>query len=103
MARIWFLRMGTAILLASAVLGRAHAAGLSGTAPRGVAAGGELDLLPTILSAVDGELGAGANVWVGRDRLRLRAVGAHIAFPPGGLTPSGFQDRRLTAAAGIVD
>ncbi|SRR6266568_1100865 len=100
---IWFLRMGTVVLLVSAEVGGAHAAEPSGRAPRGVAVGGELDLLPTILSALDGELGSGANLWVGQDRLRLRAVGAHIAFPPGGLTPSGFKDRRLTAAAGIVD
>jgi hypothetical protein len=68
-----------------------------------VAIGGEIDLLPVVLSAADGQLGGGVNVWIGRDRVRLRAVGTYIAFPPGALTPSGFEDRQLTVAAGIVD
>lgn len=68
----------------------------------GVAVGAELDLLPIVLSAAAGELGGGGNLWLGRDRVRLRAVGAYVAFPPG-LTPSGFEGRRLTVAAGIVD
>lgn len=72
-------------------------------AEQGTAVGAELDLLPTVLSAVDGQLGGGGNLWVGRDRLRLRAVGTHVEFPEGALTPSGFEDRRLTVAAGIVD
>jgi hypothetical protein len=71
--------------------------------PDRVALGLELDLLPTVLSAVDGQFGIGGNVWVGHDRLRLRAVGTRVEFPPGFLTPEGFQNRQLTVAAGIVD
>jgi hypothetical protein len=62
----------------------------------------ELDALPFVLSAVAGQPGGAGNLWIGLDRLRLRAVGAHVAFPSG-LTPTGFQDRELTVAAGIVD
>jgi hypothetical protein len=72
-------------------------------APDRVALGLEVDLLPTVLSAADGELGGGFNAWVGQGHLRLRAVGSQIHFPQGFLTPPGFQDRRLTVAAGIVD
>lgn len=96
------IRAGAALLLAIAVIGPARAAEDSAVEPRTVA-GAEVDLLPTVLSAVDGRLGGGANVWVGRDRVRARAVGTHIAFPRGALTPSGFEDRKLTVAAGIVD
>ncbi len=76
-------------------------------APRGppdrVALGLEVDLLPTGLSAVGGQLGGGGNVWAGYERMRLRAVGSQIYFPPGSLTPPGFENRQLTVAAGIVD
>jgi len=71
--------------------------------PERITLGLEIDLLPTVLSAVDGQLGGSANVWVGLDRIRLRAVGSYISFPPGFLTPSGFQNRELMVAAGIVD
>jgi hypothetical protein len=64
--------------------------------------GFELDALPFVFSAIEGRPGGAANVWAGSDRIRLRAVAAHIAFPPG-LTPSGFENRELTVAAGIVD
>ena len=89
------------VLLAVLVLGRARAAEASAPGPRTVV-GAEVDLLPVALSAAAGELGGGVNVWVGRDRVRMRAVGTYLAFP-GGLTPSGFEDRRLAVAAGIVD
>ena len=88
------------LLIALCVLaGRVQAA----ESPENVALGFEIDLLPFTLSAIDGQLGGAANVWLGLDRVRLRAVGSHIAFPPGFLTPSGFSNRELTAAAGIVD
>jgi hypothetical protein len=95
-------KIGAALVLAAVAVGPARAAG---DAPAGapLAVGVELDLLPVALSAIDGQVGGGANVWIGRDRVRLRAVGAYIAFPPGALTPSGFEDRELTVAAGIVD
>jgi hypothetical protein len=91
-----------ALLAVTAAPGPAHAADAPASEP-GIAVGAELDLLPVVLSAAAGKLGGGANVWVGRDRVRLRAVGTYVAFPSGALTPSGFEDRELTVAAGIVD
>jgi hypothetical protein len=94
------------LLAAVALLAGATPAGAADPArssPDRVALGLEVDLLPTVLSAIDGQFGAGGNLWVGRDRLRLRAVGTQVHFPPGSLTPTGFQDRQLTVAAGIVD
>jgi len=89
------------LLAAAAAAGPARAEEAPG--PSRVALGAELDLLPVVLSAADGRLGAGANVWAGRGHIRLRAVGTYVAFPPGALTPSGFEDRELAVAAGIVD
>jgi hypothetical protein len=71
--------------------------------PGRIALGLELDLLPTVVSAAAGEVGGGGNVWLGRDRLRLRLVGTRMVFPDGFQTPSGFKDRELIAVAAIVD
>jgi len=94
------------LLAAVALLAGATPAGAADAAPGSpdrVALGLEVDLLPAVLSAIDGQFGAGGNLWVGYDRLRLRAVGTQVYFPSGFLTPTGFQDRELTVAAGIVD
>jgi hypothetical protein len=91
------------ILLTLFALAPARAAEPPAPPQAGIALGAELDLLPTVVSAAAGEVGAGGNVWIGRDRLRLRAVGTRMTFPDGFQTPSGFQDRELTVAAGIVD
>jgi hypothetical protein len=96
------LRAGATLVLATIVHGQARGADDAASAPR-TAAGVEIDLLPIVLSAAAGRLGGGANVWVGRGHVRVRAVGTYVAFPPGALTPSGFEDRELAVAAGIVD
>jgi hypothetical protein len=90
-------------LLCLAAFGNAQADDSQAATPQRVTMGMEVDLLPTVLSATAGELGGSGNVWIGLDRIRLRAVGSYIAFPQGFLTPSGFADRELTVAAGIVD
>jgi len=94
-----------AAALAALTLASRAAADDAGTAPDAgrLALGLEIDLLPTVVSAAAGEVGAGGNVWVGRDRLRLRMVGARMVFPDGFQTPAGFQGRELIVAAGIVD
>jgi len=92
---------GATLALACAALAAPVAA--AGQGRKQVASGLELDLLPVVLSAVDGEPGIGGSVWIGTDRMRLRAVGAAISFPPGTFTPSGFENRKLAVAAGIVD
>jgi hypothetical protein len=90
-------------LLCLASFATAEASDSQEAAPERVALGAELDLLPIALSAAAGQVGGSGNVWVGLDRIRLRAVGSYIAFPLGFLTPSGFASRELTVAAGIVD
>ena len=100
------IRAEAALLLAMAVLGSARAADDLASPSRTVA-GAEVDLLPTVLSAVDGQLGAGANVWVGRDRVRLRAVGTYIAFPPGfnygfASQPEGVVATGVQRAQGVL-
>jgi hypothetical protein len=66
------------------------------------AVGVEVDLLPTIASAVAGEAGGALQVWGGRGRDRLRVVGAHLHYPDG-LTESPFARRSTTAVALLYD
>ena len=106
-ARVVRVRVGgpsaAAMILVLLTLGPGRARAEGPAAGSAAAVGVEIDLLPVVLSAADGQLGGGANVWIGRDRVRLRAVGTYVAFPPGALAPSGFERRRLTVAAAIVD
>jgi len=89
-----------------AIAGSAPSARAAGDAPQArterVELGAEVGLLPTVRSAAGGQSGGAMNVWMGFDRVWLRAVGSSIAFPPG-LAPAGFDSRQLTVAAGIAD
>jgi len=91
-------RLGV-LLLASALLAARPAAALD---LRPEAAGVEVDLLPTVASAVAGEAGGSLQGWAGKDRNRLRLVGAHLHYP-NGLTAAPFADRSATVAAIIYD
>jgi hypothetical protein len=64
--------------------------------------GVEVDLLPIVLSAAAGEPGLSLQLWAGRGRQRLRAVGALIHFPDR-LTDEPFRDRETTVLALIYD
>jgi hypothetical protein len=64
--------------------------------------GGELDLLPVVISAADGELGAGFHLWGGRGLTRVRLVTAVVYFPDA-LTDAPFRDRELTAFGVLYD
>jgi hypothetical protein len=64
--------------------------------------GGELDLLPVVISAADGELGGGFQLWGGRGWSRVRIVTAVVHFPDA-LTDAPFRDRDLTAFAVLYD
>ncbi len=88
------------VVLAATLPVRAIAAPSDGT-PRN-AIGVELDLLPVAVSAADGELGAGLELWAGRGRDRVRIVTALVRFPDA-LTSAPFRDRDLTAVALIYD
>src|SRR5437588_172715 len=73
-------------------------------APRAVALGFNLDLFPTVISAVNGKVGIAPQVWVGLEPVRLRFVGAHLE-PPDALAfaDKGFVHPTTTAFAAIVD
>ncbi len=66
------------------------------------AVGVEVDLLPVAASAAAGEAGGALQLWAGRDRIRLRLVGADLHYPDA-FTPSPFGDRHITVAAALVD
>lgn len=72
-------------------------------APRRLALGFAIDLLPTVLSATAGQFGMGGQIWVGIDHVRLRLVGAQIADPNWLAADQGFRDRESTVLAFIVD
>jgi hypothetical protein len=88
-----------ALLLSAALLVTGPAAALD---LRPEAVGVEVDLLPTVASAVAGEAGGALQLWVGADRNRLRLVGAHLHYPDG-LTSPPFADRSSTVAALLYD
>jgi len=71
--------------------------------PYHLAVGATVDLLPIALSASVGQLGASGQVWVGVDHVRLRLVGARIAFPDWLAGKDGFQDQRTLVGALLVD
>jgi hypothetical protein len=66
------------------------------------AVGVEVDLLPTVVSAIDGAPGGSVQLWArwGNDRVRL--VGAHLDYP-NALTAAPFEDHQNTTVALIYD
>ncbi len=102
-------RTGVVCLTAAALLvaGVARAEGDVGAAAAGkpsdrVTLGVEVDLLPVVASAIDGELGGSLQVWAGQGLNRLRLVAAKLHYP-NGLTDAPFADQQSTAAALIYD
>ena len=90
--------VGVLVLSAALLAGRPAAA----LELRPEAAGVEVDLLPTVASAMAGEAGGALQLWAGADRNRIRLVGAHLHYPDG-LTAAPFADRSSTVAAVIYD
>ena len=69
-----------------------------------LALGFNLDLLPTALSAANGEFGYAPQVWLGVNHVRLRFVGAHLEPPDAfAFAPSGFRHPTTTAFATLID
>jgi hypothetical protein len=69
-----------------------------------MAIGLQLDLFPTVISAVNGELGYAPQVWLGIGHARLRLIGAHLE-PPDGLAfaDDGFENPTTTSFAVTID
>jgi len=71
---------------------------------RRTALGFDVDLLPTVLSAVNGRAGYAPQIWFGIDRVRIRLVGAHLEPPDAfAFAPEGFHHPTTTAFAAIFD
>ena len=86
------------------VLPTAVRADESREAPRPMALGFNLDLLPTVLSAANGKLGYAPQVWLGLGHARVRFVGAHLEPPTAfAFAPSGFRNPTTTAFAALLD
>ncbi len=88
--------------------GDPHGASHTDTPPaptsRKLAFGLQLDLFPTVASAIDGEFGIAPQVWLGVERVRVRLVAARVALPDGlAFVSDGFTNARTTAAALIFD
>jgi hypothetical protein len=69
-----------------------------------MALGFNVDLFPTVISAVNGKLGYAPQVWIGIDRVRVRFVGAHLEAPDAfAFADEGFENPTTTAFAAIID
>lgn len=72
--------------------------------PRAMAIGFNLDLLPTVLSAVNGKFGYAPQIWLGMGHARVRFVGAHLEPPDAfAFAPEGFHSPTTTAFAALID
>jgi hypothetical protein len=70
---------------------------------RKLALGVQLDLFPTVISAVNGRFGGAPQIWVGIDHVRVRFVGAHLEPPDSFAFQDGFIHPTTTAFATLVD
>jgi len=68
------------------------------------ALGFQLDLFPTVVSAVNGKLGYAPQVWLGVESVRLRLVTAHLEPPDAvAFADEGFKNPSTTVVATMVD
>jgi len=65
-------------------------------------AGYAIDLLPTILSAAQGEAGYSFQAWAGVDRARVRVVAAHL-YQPDSMIDDSFENYEMNVTAFIID
>jgi hypothetical protein len=69
-----------------------------------LALGINLDLLPTVLSAINGRVGYAPQAWIGIDHFRARLVAAHLEPPNAfAFADDGFRNPRTTVLASILD
>src|SRR5438477_5429214 len=73
-------------------------------AERPMALGVQLDLFPTVVSAVNGKEGYAPQLWLGIAPIRLRLVGAHLEPPDAfAFADEGFVHPTTTVFATIID
>jgi hypothetical protein len=69
-----------------------------------MAIGFNLDLMPTVMSGVNGKLGYGPQVWLGIDRARVRFAGTHLEPPDRfAFAAPGFRHPTTTSFAAMID
>lgn len=68
-----------------------------------VAMGFQLDLFPTVVSAVNGKVGYAPQVWMGIENVRLRLIAAHLEPPDAFTFDDRVVDPNLTAIAATID
>lgn len=104
--RVSFVALAAAseLMFASAVSATASSEDACAPSNPRIALGFNLDLLPTVASAVNGKLGYAPQIWVSLERVRIRLVGAHLEPPDAfAAAPSGFHSPTLTAFAAVID
>lgn len=66
------------------------------------AAGFAVDLLPTVLSATQGEAGYSFQAWTGFENVKMRVVAAHL-YQPDSVINDSFENYEMNVAAFIMD
>ncbi len=65
--------------------------------------GFQLDLFPTVVSAIAGQFGIAPQVWLGIRPLRLRLISAHMHLPDAFTFDDDVVDPSLTVVASTID
>lgn len=68
-----------------------------------VAVGLQLDLFPTVISAINGRTGYAPQVWAGIQPVRLRLIGAHLEPPDAFTFDDAVVDPSITVLAATID
>ena len=103
-SQVWMSACASFALFGTAMPVRASAQEQRREAHQPLALGFNIDLFPTVISAVNGKLGYAPQIWFGVDHFRARLVVAHLE-PPDALAfaDKGFRHPTTTAFAGILD
>lgn len=68
-----------------------------------MAVGAQLDLFPTVVSAINGKVGFAPQVWAGVKPVRLRLIAAHLEPPDGFTFDDNIVSPKITALAATID
>jgi hypothetical protein len=88
-------------LLAPAASNEAGLTPRDASTERSLALGLEVGVLPPLMSAIAGGLGVSGQT--GKDRWRLRLVGAHLRYPDALIGNDAFRQQEATVAALLID